>query len=201
MNVSSKHLGFPSDLEDDKILELVKEKHNKKNKYEEERRLFYVAITRVKKKVFMFTENEGAFFKEIKNLDKVFKDKHYQLRNLEKSFNPKKELRITSLPYKIMVDGKVQENRYLEKIKKNSVIKRIDGKDPSISLINESVNNCSGNPIMFEIDYGKEKNNISVRPHVKEYFESKPIYKLPFNYKIQFTDSYDDKLKKKYGRI
>lgn len=200
MNVNSRHLGFPCDIEDDKILELVRDKNDKKNKYEEERRLFYVAITRVKKKVFMFTEEEGVFFKEIKNLDKIYKDKHYQLRNLEKLSNPKKELRITNLPYKIVVDGKLQENRYLGKLKESSVIAKINGKDPSISLMNESVRNCSGNKIMFEINYGKETNNISVQPYVKEYLESEPVYKLPFNYKIQYTDSYDDQLKEKYGR-
>ena len=66
LNVVDEKLGFPNKLSDDKILRFVT---NGKNKilFEEERRLFYVALTRTKNKVYLLTKKnkESIFIKEL----------------------------------------------------------------------------------------------------------------------------------------
>ena len=69
INIEDKVLGFPSQLEENKILKYVL---NQKEyyPYEEERRLFYVALTRTKNRVYLLVPNirESIFVKEIKKL-------------------------------------------------------------------------------------------------------------------------------------
>ena len=64
VNVIDDVLGFPNKIKEESILEYLKESNN----LEEERRLFYVALTRCKKKVFILTEKnkESIFIKELK---------------------------------------------------------------------------------------------------------------------------------------
>jgi len=47
--------GFPSEIEDQDVLDIVQNNRDENYKLEEERRLFYVAITRCKKELFLFT--------------------------------------------------------------------------------------------------------------------------------------------------
>lgn len=63
----SGRFGFPSEMEDDGVLEIVKDSLDDE-KYEEERRLYYVATTRAKKNLTIFTweGNESGFL----NLEK-----------------------------------------------------------------------------------------------------------------------------------
>jgi DNA helicase-4 len=66
LNNLDDYLGFPSKIVNDKILDFVL--LNKDSyKYEEERRLFYVALTRTKENVYLFTKKnkESIFIKEI----------------------------------------------------------------------------------------------------------------------------------------
>jgi ATP-dependent exoDNAse (exonuclease V) beta subunit len=58
--------GFPDIWLEDRIFQVIK-KANHDLLMEEERRLFYVAITRAKEKLFLITEkgNESSFLKEI----------------------------------------------------------------------------------------------------------------------------------------
>ena len=58
--------GFPSQIEDDPVLRLVVS-HDDSYNYAEERRLFYVALTRTKNRVFIITpENRPSeFIKEL----------------------------------------------------------------------------------------------------------------------------------------
>lgn len=58
--------GFPDIWLEDRIFQVIK-KANHDQLLEEERRLFYVAITRAKDKLFLITEkgNESSFLKEI----------------------------------------------------------------------------------------------------------------------------------------
>lgn len=60
------HGGFPDIWLEDRIFQVIK-KANHDQLLEEERRLFYVAITRAKDKLFLITEkgNESSFLKEI----------------------------------------------------------------------------------------------------------------------------------------
>ena len=71
INLKDEALGFPSKIEQDKILEYIR-KDTKKDFLEEERRLFYVALTRSKKNVYLFTpKKKGSIF--VKELDKNYK--------------------------------------------------------------------------------------------------------------------------------
>ena len=66
INLYNNILGIPSKIKEDKILRLVTKKE--RYPYSEERRLFYVALTRTKNRVYLFTpvRNESIFIKEIK---------------------------------------------------------------------------------------------------------------------------------------
>lgn len=65
---SNDYLGFPSKIEDNHLLEIIK---NSKEDipYAEERRLFYVALTRCKRRIFILVprDNPSIFLKEIKS--------------------------------------------------------------------------------------------------------------------------------------
>lgn len=60
--------GFPSDVIEENLLDIVdKHRQDKNEKLEEERRLFYVALTRCKKQLYVFTSknNRSQFLSEI----------------------------------------------------------------------------------------------------------------------------------------
>ena len=67
INFDNKKLGFPSQIEDDLIIKTLSNNNN----YFEERRLFYVALTRTKNKIYIMTpkdeEKRSIFHKEIDN--------------------------------------------------------------------------------------------------------------------------------------
>ena len=68
LNLNSGQYGFPSEITNDPILDLVI-KNNEKFLHAEERRLFYVALTRAKKDVFLTYKNNpiSTFISELKN--------------------------------------------------------------------------------------------------------------------------------------
>lgn len=72
LNFKNDKLGFPNQIADDDVLNLVLT-NAEKYKFAEERRLFYVAITRTKNRTFVLTENKNPspFFKEFKESDSV----------------------------------------------------------------------------------------------------------------------------------
>lgn len=65
LNFKNDKLGFPNKIADDKVLNLVLT-NAEDFKFAEERRLFYVAITRTKNRTFILTDNRNPsqFFKE-----------------------------------------------------------------------------------------------------------------------------------------
>ncbi len=67
LNLSDDILGFPNKIEDDPLINLCF-KNNDKYLYAEERRLFYVALTRTKNSVYLLTNKmkESKFVTEIK---------------------------------------------------------------------------------------------------------------------------------------
>jgi DNA helicase-4 len=67
LDVVKGEFGFPSEIEDPAILEVAREDNGVKDQKEEERRLFYVAITRAKEDVYIYTrqEDESEFLAEI----------------------------------------------------------------------------------------------------------------------------------------
>lgn len=68
INLEDNKLGFPSKIQNDDIISFVV-KNKDLYPYEEERRLFYVALTRTKNNVYIFVhkKNESIFLKEIKS--------------------------------------------------------------------------------------------------------------------------------------
>lgn len=66
LNNEKGKYGFPSNIEDDPVLNLVLQEEEK-FPYAEERRLFYVALTRVKKFVYLLVnkDNKSVFIREI----------------------------------------------------------------------------------------------------------------------------------------
>ena len=65
---SNDYLGFPSKISDNNLLSIIKN-NNEDIPYAEERRLFYVALTRCKRKIFILVprNNPSIFLKEIKS--------------------------------------------------------------------------------------------------------------------------------------
>ena len=59
--------GFPTEIKDFEVLDIVKQNYDETSKLEEERRLFYVAVTRCKKELFLFTskKSKSQFVSEI----------------------------------------------------------------------------------------------------------------------------------------
>lgn len=59
--------GFPSKVEDDELYKLIKDQGKENYEFAEERRLYYVAMTRTKKKLYFIicSDEESSFVKEI----------------------------------------------------------------------------------------------------------------------------------------
>ncbi len=72
LNLSNDKRGFPSKIESDPVLNLVLPMKDQ-YPYEEERRLFYVALTRTRNKVYLLTDanRPSEFVDEIKNYSDV----------------------------------------------------------------------------------------------------------------------------------
>ena len=67
INAIDDKYGFPSKIEDEKIIKILRPKLNEKVEYPEERRLFYVALTRTKNKLYIVCPKSkvSKFVKEI----------------------------------------------------------------------------------------------------------------------------------------
>ncbi len=78
LNVVEDLYGFPCELDDPTIFMPAKGSNEKREKHEEERRLFYVALTRAQEDVYVYTLkcSESKFVKEIKRISDV-EDIHY----------------------------------------------------------------------------------------------------------------------------
>ena len=69
INLENKITGFPNQLKDEKIIRLVVNRQDK-YPYSEERRLFYVALTRTKNKVYLLVpqKNPSIFIEELSTM-------------------------------------------------------------------------------------------------------------------------------------
>ncbi len=83
INLTNHLLGFPNQIQDDKILRLVSIQPDK-YPYSEERRLFYVALTRTKNYTYLLVpkRNPSIFVKELLKTDKVIVKKLDKIENL-----------------------------------------------------------------------------------------------------------------------
>ena len=68
LDVVSGNYGFPSEIKDSSVFEIARNNKNR-DTFEEERRLFYVALTRSKEFIYIFTikNNQSIFLQEINN--------------------------------------------------------------------------------------------------------------------------------------
>jgi len=104
LNFKNDKLGFPNQIADDKVLNLVLT--NAENyKFAEERRLFYVAITRTKNRTFVLTDNKSPsiFLKEFNESDSVC---FVGIKKAEESVQTKCPLCKTGNLYKVQHEGR-----------------------------------------------------------------------------------------------
>lgn len=75
LNLNNQINGFPNKIANDSILDFVINKEDENIDYPEERRLFYVALTRTQNDVYLFTKSSRSsyFISEIKDKDGVEK--------------------------------------------------------------------------------------------------------------------------------
>ena len=174
LNISDGHLGFPSTIEDDPLLRLAKYDEEgglnleKELSNDEERRVFYVALTRTKKKVFLYGEDEAHFIKEILE-DKNINDKiHYNLSDIPILKDPDKVIVISH------VKGNKTEIRESTPVKNanieagNFVIQINEKKNPTKKDLEKFIKESNGEKIKFKIlNMNKEVLERSIKPFNK----------------------------------
>ncbi|WP_341222135.1 UvrD-helicase domain-containing protein [Polaribacter atrinae] len=84
INLKNHLLGFPNKIADDPMLSLLLS-FNEKYRFAEERRLFYVALTRTKNQVILLVPNEVSLF-----ATEVIKDNDFVLTAHNNTFNKKR---------------------------------------------------------------------------------------------------------------
>jgi len=75
LDVVKGEFGYPSEIEDPSILEVAREDNGIQSQIEEERRLFYVAVTRAKEDLYIYTRmtNRSEFLSEISNCTQLIR--------------------------------------------------------------------------------------------------------------------------------
>jgi ATP-dependent exoDNAse (exonuclease V) beta subunit len=97
MNINNTRLGFPCNIDDDEILKLIIN-HIDDFPYEEERRTFYVALTRTKNRIFVYAtkgDKISSFINEISG-NQLKENYHYISTEIEPLPKPKVLLEISS---------------------------------------------------------------------------------------------------------
>ena len=91
LNLNNHLIGFPNKMENDSVLKYVNHQKYEGIDYPEERRLFYVALTRTRKDVYVFHKDlkYSMFISEIKN--------EKQVENLSFVFENEEHMHINSL--------------------------------------------------------------------------------------------------------
>jgi len=201
MNVNNEALGFPSNIDDDEILKLIID-HVDIYPYEEERRLFYVALTRTKNKVFIYAatnDKASSFINEITQFDKFKLDYHYRKDKIESLNKPDVILEVSSLDKKIpkeknparksgiekdfIIEG-INDEKKIDKEKFYDEIKASKGKEISL-LINDNQNNPEIIKIKpYNKDESGEDKKYSLGFYVSEFEKDEFFYKLRDKYKI-----------------
>ena len=152
-----------SSVDIERSLNLEKELRN-----DEERRVFYVALTRTKKKVFLYGEDEAHFIKEILE-DKNINDKiHYNLSDIPILKDPDKVIVISH------VKGNKTEIRENTPAKNanieagNFVIQINEKKNPTKKDLEKFIKESNGEEIKLKIlNINKEVLERSIKPFNK----------------------------------
>ena len=141
MNAKDDVLGFPCKIEDDPVMKLVI-KERPEIEYGEERRLFYVALTRTKNRVYLIApkHHPSPFVLELR-------EKHAHVVLNGPSFEPKED---SCLRYRCPRCGyPLQERRPRRGLEKYLRKIYVCSNDPEVCGF--STNDVSGNPFRLEI--------------------------------------------------
>lgn len=207
INVSDGSYGFPSTIADDPLLKLVKydpDKNVDEQKQEdnsEERRLFYVALTRTKKKVFIYGEENAYFFKELTNDINIKANHHYNVFDIP----------IIKKPDQNVVINYVKGNKSEKKeetpaknlgIESGDIIIEVEGKKyPSKKSLNTALKNSKGKEIKLRI---QKKNKKILEILIKPFDKNKGTdmekkWSLGATYFDREIDPFVESLINKYG--
>ncbi len=200
MNVSDGYMGFPSTIENDPLLKLVIEDIDE-FEHEEERRLFYVALTRTKKKVFLYGKKEAYFIEEILNDKKIKEKDHYENSEIPISNNPDRILVFSFVKgNKKKIDPQTPaKNAGLEK---DDIVIKVDNKtNPTKKDLNLALRDSNGNEISLHI---KNKEGKIEEKKIKPYNEYKKIkvkkkWSINAKYYEMEIDPFIEKLMKDYS--
>ena len=174
LNISDGHLGFPSTIEDDPLLKLANYDREddlnleKELSNAEERRVFYVALTRTKKKVFLYGEDEAHFIKEILEDGNINEKVHYNVSDIPILKDPDKVIVISH------VKGNKTEIRENTPAKNanieagNFVIQINEKKNPTKKDLEKFIKESNGEEIKLKIlNINKEVLERSIKPFNK----------------------------------
>jgi len=199
MNVNDGYLGFPSTIENDPILNLVVDDIDN-FEHEEERRLFYVALTRTKKRVYLYGERGAYFIEEIHKDKNNKKDHHYESADIP----------VLDDPNKVVVIGYVKGNK--KEVKDTTPAKNIglklgdeiiqvnDKKNPRKKDLIKALRDCEGREINLHIKNKSGAIIKKIKPFNKS--EGKKIkkrYDIGATFFEREVDPFIDKLLKEYS--
>jgi DNA helicase IV len=207
LNISDGHFGFPSTIEDDPLLKLANyDRENglnleKELSNAEERRVFYVALTRTKKKVFLYGEDEAHFIKEILEDGNINEKVHYNVSDIP----------ILKDPDKVIVIYHVKGNK--TKIRKNTPVKNVyieagnliiqinDKKNPTKKDLDKFIKESNGEEIKVKIlNINKEVLEKFIKPFNKnEGTSNKKKWDIGATYFDREVDPFVDSLINRYN--
>ncbi len=200
MNVNDGYMGFPSTIEDDPILKLVIDDKDKDNiEHAEERRLFYVALTRTKKKVFIYGEKESYFINEIIKNKKNAEGHHYEKSDIPILKDPEHLLVIS---YVMGSKKKVKHSTPAKNIglKNGDIILQVeDKKNPRKRDLFDVLKKCEGKEIKLLIKNQSGVLEKKIKPYNKnEGTKSKKRYEIGATVFEREINPFIDKLLKDY---
>lgn len=206
LNLHDNNLGFPSTIEDDPLLKMVTDK-DENFEHEEERRLFYVALTRTKNKSFLYGESGSYFFNELKEINYPKKELkqnfHYQISSLPEQKSPNCDLVISSLRGK-KKDKRIDTPAKNAGLEPEDIIIQIDDiEKPTKEDLLNLLKNSNGKSIIFTIIRKEQKPfKISITPYGKN-MNKKGIKIWDIGAKVfnRENDPYINKLLTKYQTI
>ena len=211
MNVNDGYMGFPSTIENDPILKLVIDDKDKDDiEHAEERRLFYVALTRTKKKVYLYGE-QGAYF-----IEEIYKDKnnkeghHYESADIPVLKDPNKVLVIEYVKGSKKVVRNTTPAKNIGLKKGDEIIQINDKKNPTKKDMDLALKECEGREINLHIKNESGTVIKKIKPYkrsegkkIKKWYDIGAFFferevdpfvdKLLIDYKLEVKKEEDDR--------
>ena len=194
MNIQDGKLGFPSDIEDDPILKIVTNNEDD-FEYEEERRLFYVALTRAKKRIFLYGSQSNYLTNEIYSDEQLIEGLDYKKDNLPELPEPKKLLEVS------YVRGKKGIISAATPFKNNSInvgsqiIQINDIKNPDLAKYRELIQEKKDIYYNFKIKFNDQILNYTMKPYNQNHGTNKrPFYGFGVNLLEKELDPFIEKI-------